>query len=326
VRLFDPQQGDSVLALRVLAGVSALEPHQEDGDDQDAEDGEGVEEHKVEEGVVGADDGLQCGAWKETQYGHISRILCNTGPTNFFTNIKYQMLINLCQCRRWDSEKNTNTGKHSSRRKLLQDTFRLYPLKSVTSTGEPSPVRTGRYLTKRGAPQSADIPSAAVHGGSTPGYLPQGPTKLSRPRLSPGPLNHPMASRASGSRPLCHSSHPCAELSQLPGCFPKGKVKPQRGAMSDPADSAHTRRSVLWGGQLRHRAKCSADAQTQARAGQRAIKLTEKAPPSQAFPGMAETLSHSLRGLFILVEPKTPGTPGPCLQEGRHLFSPASCT
>lgn len=59
MRLFDPQQGDPVLALRVLAGVSALEPHQEDGDDQDAKDGEGVEEHKVEEGVIGADDRLQ---------------------------------------------------------------------------------------------------------------------------------------------------------------------------------------------------------------------------------------------------------------------------
>lgn len=77
MRLFDPQQGHPVLALRVLAGASALEPHQEDGDDQDAEDGEGVEEHEVEEGVIGADDRLQCGAWKETQGGHISWFLCN---------------------------------------------------------------------------------------------------------------------------------------------------------------------------------------------------------------------------------------------------------
>lgn len=79
MRLFDPQQGDPILALRVLAGVSALEPHQEDGDDQDAKDGERVEEHKVEEGVIGADDRLQGGAWKETEGGHISWFLRNQG-------------------------------------------------------------------------------------------------------------------------------------------------------------------------------------------------------------------------------------------------------
>lgn len=62
MRLFDPQQRDPVLALGVLAGVSALEPHQQDGDDQDAEDRKRVEEHKVEEGVIGADDRLQGGA------------------------------------------------------------------------------------------------------------------------------------------------------------------------------------------------------------------------------------------------------------------------
>lgn len=62
VRLFDPQQGDPIFALRVLAGVSALKPHQEDGDDQDAEDGEWVKEHEVEEGIIGADDRLQGGA------------------------------------------------------------------------------------------------------------------------------------------------------------------------------------------------------------------------------------------------------------------------
>lgn len=88
VRLFDPQQGDPVLALRVLARVPALEPHQENGDDQDAKDGEGVEEHKVEEGVVGADDRLQAGACKETQDGHISWLLCNIVPKNFFRNKK----------------------------------------------------------------------------------------------------------------------------------------------------------------------------------------------------------------------------------------------
>lgn len=62
VWLFDPQQRDPIFALRVLAGVPAFESHQQDGDDQDAEDGKGVEEHKVKEGIVGADDGLQSGA------------------------------------------------------------------------------------------------------------------------------------------------------------------------------------------------------------------------------------------------------------------------
>lgn len=56
--LFDPQQGDPILAFGILAGVSALEPHQQDGDDEDAEDGKGIEEHKIEKGVVGANDRL----------------------------------------------------------------------------------------------------------------------------------------------------------------------------------------------------------------------------------------------------------------------------
>lgn len=61
VWFLDPQQGHPILPLRVLAGVPALEAHQQDGDDKDAKDGERVEEHKVEECVVGADDGLQGG-------------------------------------------------------------------------------------------------------------------------------------------------------------------------------------------------------------------------------------------------------------------------
>lgn len=65
--LFDPKQGDPIFAFWILAGVSALEPHQQDGDDQNAEDGEGIKEHKVEEGIVGADDRLQRGAWKTSQ-------------------------------------------------------------------------------------------------------------------------------------------------------------------------------------------------------------------------------------------------------------------
>lgn len=61
VWFFDPQQGHPILPVGALAGVTALEAHQQDGDDEDAEDGEGVEEDKVEECVVGADDGLQGG-------------------------------------------------------------------------------------------------------------------------------------------------------------------------------------------------------------------------------------------------------------------------
>lgn len=63
VWLFDPQQGHPILPIRVLAGVPALEAHQQDGDDEDAEDGERVEEDEVEERVIGADDGLQRGTW-----------------------------------------------------------------------------------------------------------------------------------------------------------------------------------------------------------------------------------------------------------------------
>ncbi|KAG7244090.1 hypothetical protein INR49_005761 [Caranx melampygus] len=54
VRLFNPQEGGTVLALLAFAVVAALVAHQEHGDEEDAEDGEGVEEDKVEEGVVGA--------------------------------------------------------------------------------------------------------------------------------------------------------------------------------------------------------------------------------------------------------------------------------
>ena len=64
VWLLDPQQGHPILPLGVLAGVPALEAHQQDGDDKDAKDGERVEEDEVEECVVGADDGLQGGTWK----------------------------------------------------------------------------------------------------------------------------------------------------------------------------------------------------------------------------------------------------------------------
>lgn len=61
VWFLDPQQGHPILPVGVLAGVPALEAHQQDGDDKDAKDRERVEEDEVEERVVGADDGLQGG-------------------------------------------------------------------------------------------------------------------------------------------------------------------------------------------------------------------------------------------------------------------------
>lgn len=41
--------------------ATALIAHQEHGDEEDAEDGERVEEDKVEERVIGAHHRLQCG-------------------------------------------------------------------------------------------------------------------------------------------------------------------------------------------------------------------------------------------------------------------------
>lgn len=61
VWFLDPQQRYPILPVGVLAGVPALEAHQQDGDDEDAEDGERVEEDEVEECIVGADDRLQGG-------------------------------------------------------------------------------------------------------------------------------------------------------------------------------------------------------------------------------------------------------------------------
>lgn len=51
---FNPQERGAVLAFLALAVVPALVAHQQQGDEEDAEDGEGVEEDEVEEGVVGA--------------------------------------------------------------------------------------------------------------------------------------------------------------------------------------------------------------------------------------------------------------------------------
>ncbi|KAG9349694.1 hypothetical protein JZ751_028142 [Albula glossodonta] len=48
-------QGGTVLALLVLAGTAGFVAYQQDSNQQDPEDGEGVEEDKIEKGVVGAD-------------------------------------------------------------------------------------------------------------------------------------------------------------------------------------------------------------------------------------------------------------------------------
>lgn len=56
VRFLDPQQGGAVLALLALAAAASLVAHREQGDEQDGENGEGVEEDKVEERLAGADD------------------------------------------------------------------------------------------------------------------------------------------------------------------------------------------------------------------------------------------------------------------------------
>lgn len=54
MRFFNPQEGGAVLAFLALAVVAALKADQQHSDEQNAEDGEGVKEDKVEERVVGA--------------------------------------------------------------------------------------------------------------------------------------------------------------------------------------------------------------------------------------------------------------------------------
>lgn len=54
MRFFNPQEGGTVLALLALAVVAALVAHQQQGDEEDAKNGEGVKEDEVEEGLVGA--------------------------------------------------------------------------------------------------------------------------------------------------------------------------------------------------------------------------------------------------------------------------------
>lgn len=61
VRFFNPQEGGAVLAFLALAVAAALVAYEQHGDEEDAEDGEGVEEDEVEEGVVGAHHWLEGG-------------------------------------------------------------------------------------------------------------------------------------------------------------------------------------------------------------------------------------------------------------------------
>lgn len=53
MRFFDPQEGGAVLAFLTLAVAAALVAHEQQSDEQDGEDGEGVKEDEVEEGLVG---------------------------------------------------------------------------------------------------------------------------------------------------------------------------------------------------------------------------------------------------------------------------------
>lgn len=52
--LFNPEQRCAVLAFLILVGAPALVAHQQNSDEQDAKDGEGVEEDEIEKRVVGA--------------------------------------------------------------------------------------------------------------------------------------------------------------------------------------------------------------------------------------------------------------------------------
>lgn len=51
---FNPEQRCSVLAFLILVGTPALVAHQQNCDEQDAKDGEWVEENKIKKRVVGA--------------------------------------------------------------------------------------------------------------------------------------------------------------------------------------------------------------------------------------------------------------------------------
>lgn len=67
VRLFDPEEWDPVLALLAFSQVPGLITNQQYRHEEDAEDGEGVEEDEIEERVAGADDRLECGCWIQTE-------------------------------------------------------------------------------------------------------------------------------------------------------------------------------------------------------------------------------------------------------------------
>lgn len=70
MRFFNPQEGGAVLAFLALAVAAAFVAHEQQRDEQDYEDGKGVEEDEVEEGLVGAHhrlDGGHCG-WTNARF------------------------------------------------------------------------------------------------------------------------------------------------------------------------------------------------------------------------------------------------------------------
>lgn len=68
MRFFNPQQGGAVLAFLALAVAAALVAHEQQRDEQGGEDGEGVEEDEVKEGLVGAHHRLDGGHCGETSH------------------------------------------------------------------------------------------------------------------------------------------------------------------------------------------------------------------------------------------------------------------
>lgn len=74
VGFFNPQEGGAVFAFLALAVAAALVAHEQQGDEQDPEDGEGVKEDKVEEGLVGAHHGLEAGHCGEKNQKQITQM------------------------------------------------------------------------------------------------------------------------------------------------------------------------------------------------------------------------------------------------------------
>lgn len=52
VGFFNPEQWCAILAFLILAGAPALVAHQQNSNEQNAKDGEGVEENEIEKRVV----------------------------------------------------------------------------------------------------------------------------------------------------------------------------------------------------------------------------------------------------------------------------------